>query len=176
SFFVSRIDSLTDKRLEEAAAANPSNQAMILALRGKTAVANAKLAYVSFRRIFGTDEWKRLATAGAWVQRPLWASTSTKNPSYPDTLYVDTLVGMHCVNTMPLDTIHATQDHGKITPNTVESNLEDAREHFGMLALHGISFQTITDQLLDEAIQKFNEPYDKLLASLGEKMAALTPR
>ena len=174
SFFISRIDSLTDKRLEEAAEKNSGMKALILGLRGKTAVANAKLAYVSFKRIFGTAEWKSLAEAGAWVQRPLWASTSTKNPAYPDTLYVDTLVGLHCVNTMPLETIIAVQDHGKIKPDTVESDLDDARELFGMLGLYGVSFQDVTDQLLDEAIQKFNEPYDKLLASLGSKMASLS--
>jgi len=176
SFFVSRIDSLTDQRLDEAAERQPAMRPQILSLRGKTAVANAKLAYQSFRKIFGTDQWKQLAGAGAWVQRPLWASTSTKNPAYKDTLYVDTLVGMHCVNTMPMDTIVATQDHGKIVANTIESDLEGARELFGLLGLYGISFQAVTDQLLNEAIQKFNDPYDKLLASLGSKMGSLAGR
>lgn len=173
SFFVSRIDSLMDSRLEAAAQTRPAERDAILSLRGKAAVANARLAYQSYLRIFGAPEFGPLREAGCWVQRPLWASTSTKNPQYPDTLYVDTLVGRDTVNTMPLETLVAFQDHGKVVPDTVQADLAGARDLFAQIEAAGISFRSVTDQLLVEAIEKFNEPYDKLLAALEAKTGSL---
>lgn len=176
SFFVSRIDSLTDKVIEEASKkAEGAAKDSILALRGQAAVLNARLAYASYKKIFSGPDWEALRAKGAWVQRPLWASTSTKNPVYPDVLYVDTLVGRDTVNTMPFETLLAFQDHGTVKAQTVEHDLDGARAHFAKLEALGISFRSITDQLLVEAIEKFNEPYDKLLTSLGNKLGSLRP-
>ena len=118
SFFVSRIDTLIDQKLEEAAARAPSPRAReeLLELRGKAAVANAKVAYQSFLRIFGEADFRELRAKGARVQRPLWASTSTKNPAYRDVMYVEPLVGRDTVNTMPMETIEAFLDHGQVAP------------------------------------------------------------
>ncbi|MCB9465387.1 MAG: transaldolase [Candidatus Eisenbacteria bacterium] len=175
SFFVSRIDSLVDSKLEAAAEkADGSARDAILGLRGKAAVYNAKLAYQSYLRIFGSEDWKRLEGQGARVQRPLWASTSTKNPSYPDVLYVETLVGRHTVNTMPVQTLEATLDHGKIEKETVLREVEEARKFFETLEATGISFDQATTELLDEGIAKFDKPYDDLLAALESKRAKMT--
>lgn len=173
SFFVSRIDTLTDAKLDERAKALPAQSAEILAMRGQAAILNARLAYQSFLRIFGRDEFRRLQEKGAWVQRPLWASTSTKNPAYRDVMYVETLIGPSTVNTMPMETIEGFADHGVVEPNTVEKDPEGARRYFEQLESVGVSFRAVTDQLLVEAIEKFNDPYDKLIASLGQKRAAL---
>jgi len=174
SFFVSRIDTLTDERLEERASrVQGAERNELLALRGKLAIANAKLAYQSFLRIFRSDRFRKLEQQGARVQRPLWASTSTKNPNYRDVIYVETLIGRDTVNTMPVQTIEAFLDHGVVRPETVLEDLDGARKAFERLEAAGISFQEITDQLLDEAIEKFNDPYDKLLAALEEKRTAL---
>ena len=175
SFFVSRIDSLVDSKLEAAAEkADGSARDAILGLRGKAAVYNAKLAYQSYLRIFGSEDWKRLEGQGARVQRPLWASTSTKNPSYPDVLYVETLVGRHTVNTMPVQTLEATLDHGKIEKETVLREVEEARKFFETLEATGLSFDQATTELLDEGIAKFDKPYDDLLAALESKRAKMT--
>ena len=170
SFFVSRIDSLVDQRLETAAknASEPSRD-KILALRGQAAVHNAKLAYQSYVRIFGTERWTGLGTQGARPQRPLWASTSTKNPAYRDVLYVETLVGRNTVNTMPAQTLEATLDHGRIEADTVLRDVDEARRFFETLEATGISFDEVTTQLLDEGIDKFDKPYDDLLAALEAK-------
>ena len=174
SFVVSRIDTLTDERLEERASrVQGAERNELLALRGKLAIANAKLAYQSFLRIFRSDRFRKLEQQGARVQRPLWASTSTKNPNYRDVIYVETLIGRDTVNTMPVQTIEAFLDHGVVRPETVLEDLDGARKAFERLEAAGISFQEITDQLLDEAIEKFNDPYDKLLAALEEKRTAL---
>jgi transaldolase len=175
SFFVSRIDTLTDQRLEERAAklAEDAARKEILDLRGRAAIANARLAYQSYRRIFSGDPFRRLAGKGARVQRPLWASTSAKNPEYSDVMYVETLVGPDTVNTMPMQTIEAFLDHGKVVPGSVESGLDEARRYFERLEKVGISFREITDQLIEEGIRKFIDPYDRLLASLEEKGTAL---
>ncbi len=173
SFFISRIDTLTDAKLDERAKASSTESAEILAMRGQAAILNARLAYQSFLRIFGRDEFRRLQENGAWAQRPLWASTSTKNPAYRDVMYVETLIGPSTVNTMPMETIEGFTDHGVVAPNTVEHDPEGARRYFERLESVGVSFRAVTDQLLVEAIEKFNDPYDKLLASLGQKRAAL---
>jgi transaldolase len=171
SFFVSRIDTLVDKRLEEEAARrrNPAEREDILGLRGRAAVANAKMAYESFKRIFRGGEFAALAAKGARVQRPLWASTSTKNPAYRDVMYVEPLIGPDTVNTMPLETIEAFRDHGVVVPGTVEQEVEDARRVLQRLEEFGIPFESVTDQLLAEGISKFNEPYDRLLEALEKK-------
>ncbi len=169
SFFVSRIDSLVDSLLDKAAVKTPSNRRKITGLKGRAAVANARLAYQSFLRIFRGDEFASLAAKGARVQRPLWASTSTKNPDYPDVMYVEPLIGPDTVNTMPMETIQAFLDHGKVTPGTVEQDVDEARALPAGLKSFGISFDKVTDQLLEEGIVKFIQPYDQLLASLGER-------
>lgn len=174
SFFVSRIDSLTDERLEERARKESgANAKSILELRGRAAIDNAKLAYQSFLRLFRSNRFADLETRGARVQRPLWASTSTKNPAYRDVLYVETLIGRDTVNTMPMKTLEAFRDHGNAIPDTVESDIASARRTFEALEGYGVSFAEITDQLLEEAIDKFVEPYDDLLAALETKRAQM---
>jgi len=171
SFFVSRIDTLTDKLLDEKIAAtnDATQQARLRALQGKAAIANAKIAYQSFKRIFADARFAALRARGARVQRPLWASTSTKNPRYPDTLYVDTLIGPDTVNTLPPETIDAFRDHG--TPRlTLEENLEDAQQTLRDLASVGIALSAVTRQVLDEGIVRFQQSFDQLLASIERKM------
>ena len=171
SFFVSRIDTLTDKLLDEkiAATKDATQQARLRALQGKAAIANAKIAYQSFKRIFADARFAALRARGARVQRPLWASTSTKNPRYPDTLYVDTLIGPDTVNTLPPETIDAFRDHG--TPRlTLEENLADAQQTIHDLASVGIALSAVTSQVLDEGIVRFQQSFDQLLASIERKM------
>ncbi len=174
SFFVSRLDTLTDSLLEDKAKSlqNPAARDEVLSLRGKTAVANAKIAYQSFRKIFCRPEFVTLEAEGAWIQRPLWASTSTKNPAYSDVLYVEPLVGRQTVNTMPAETLDAFMHHGRVRPDAVEKDVAEARAHFERLEEAGISVSEVTDRLLQDGIQKFSEPYDKLLACLEEKRRA----
>lgn len=174
SFFVSRIDTLVDALLEQAASrlSTEAARAEILARRGRAAVANAKLAYRSFRRIFAEAAWAPLQAAGARAQRPLWASTSTKNPSYRDVMYVEPLVGPHTVNTMPMETVEAFLDHGIVKPATVEEDLAAAEQHLAGLSEHGISMPAVTRQLLEEGIAKFVQPYDGLLEALERKREA----
>lgn len=162
SFFVSRVDSEADKRLE----AVGSDEA--LALRGKVAVANAKLAYELFTERFGGERWEALAAKGARVQRPLWASTSTKNPDYLDTLYVDPLIGPDTVNTMPEGTLEDFEDHGTIT-RTVDADVDDARRTVAALDEVGVSLDEITRQLEDEGVASFSKSFDELMTSLESK-------
>ena len=171
SFFVSRIDTLTDKLLDEKIAAtnDATQQARLRALQGKAAIANAKIAYQSFKRIFADARFAALRARGARVQRPLWASTSTKNPRYPDTLYVDTLIGPDTVNTLPPETIDAFRDHG--APRlTLEENLADAQQTIRDLASVGIALSAVTSQVLDEGIVRFQQSFDQLLASIERRM------
>jgi transaldolase len=162
SFFVSRVDSMVDKALEE-------RGGDALALRGKAAVANAKLAYSQFLEFTGSERWKRLAEAGARPQRPLWASTSTKNPDYPDTLYVGELVGRNTVNTMPTATVEAWLDHGKPLEDTVLQDLPAARALFEGLAGLGIAFDGVTDRLLADGVKQFETAFETLLGELRQK-------
>jgi transaldolase len=174
SFFVSRIDSLVDSWIEKQAEnSDASARDTILQLRGLSAVNNAKLAYQSFLEIFADDRWSKLAEQGARVQRPLWASTSTKNKAYSDVLYVETLIGRDTVNTMPVNTIEAFSDHGTVTEDSVCDGVPEAQQYFENLEAAGVSFQKATDQLLEEGIEKFIEPYEKLLASLEAKRTAI---
>jgi len=158
SFFLSRIDVLVDEVLSK----NGGPQHLM----GKVAVANAKLAYQSFKRIIESDRWRRLAAEGARPQRMLWASTSTKNPAYDDLMYVEPLIGPMTINTMPEKTIAAVIDHG-VVKDTVEEGLDEARRVLADLDRAGVSLEQVTDQLEDEGIQKFIEPFDKLMQRFG---------
>ena len=167
SFFVSRVDTLVDRRLDEIGTPEA------LALRGQVAVAQARLAYDLFRRRFSGPRWEALRARGACVQRPLWASTSTKNPAYPDLLYVDSLIGPDSVNTMPDATLDAFADHGELA-RTVDADLEGARHTFEQLAAVGIDMDQVADVLEDEGVAAFSKSYDELLQRLHEKAAVLT--
>jgi transaldolase len=161
SFFVSRVDTEADKRLEEHRE-----------LRGKLAVANAKLAYQNWKRVFAGERWERLAAAGATTQRCLWASTSTKNPEYRDVLYVEELIGPETVNTMPLETIGAFQDHGEVE-DTLEQGLDEAHALFEELKRVGVDYDDVTDTLEREGVQKFSDSFDELLEGIRAKRAEL---
>jgi transaldolase/glucose-6-phosphate isomerase len=167
SFFVSRIDSLVDGRLEERSkSADPVTAERLLSLRGRVAIANAKLAYSLFTGLFASPRWQKLAAAGAAPQRLLWASTSTKNPAYRDVLYVEELIGRDTVNTMPPETIDAFRDHGIALP-TLGEGVEEAEEVLAELAALGVSLDGATDELLADGIAKFVQPHRKLLAAIG---------
>ncbi|HLY24563.1 MAG TPA: transaldolase [bacterium] len=170
SFFVSRIDTEADKRLEARAAAAPPEQAEALrALRGKVAVANAKLAYRLFQETFGGARWKALASRGARVQRPLWASTSTKNPAYPDLLYVETLVGRDTINTLPPQTIEALRDHGRVAPDAVTQGVDEADRVFAKLHELGLSIDAITQAVLDAGVQAFADSFNQLMKAISSR-------
>ncbi|MGE0726833.1 MAG: transaldolase [Acidimicrobiia bacterium] len=160
SFFVSRVDGEVDKQLEQLGTAEA------MALRGRAAVANAKVAFAAFRERFSGDRWAGLAAAGARVQRPLWASTSTKNPDYPDTLYVDTLIGPDTVNTMPDATLEAFDDHGTIA-RTVDADSDAARLALDQLARLGIKMDEVTDKLETDGVAAFIASFDEVLATLA---------
>jgi transaldolase len=139
------------------------------------AVANAKLAYQHYLETFAGERWEFLAGKGGRPQRCLWASTSTKNPSYPDTIYVAELVGPDVVNTMPLDTIKAFQDHGVVTPGTLTSGLDEARALFDDLAVAGIDYDDVTDTLEAEGVEKFADSFADLLEGIEAKRGGLAP-
>ncbi len=162
SFFVSRVDSEVDKRLD--AIGTPE----AVALKGKAAVANAQLAYQLFGERFSGPRWDALTAKGARVQRPLWASTSTKNPDYPDTLYVDPLIGPDTVNTMPEATLEAFEDHGTVA-RTVDSDFGAARRVLEQLAEVGVDLLAVTDLLEDDGVASFSKSFDELMTSLEGK-------
>ena len=159
SFFVSRVDSIIDKALKKL------NQSQMM---GKSAIANSKLAYAEFKQIFSGSRWQTLRDSGARVQRVLWASTSTKNPDYVDTLYVDELIGPDTVNTIPPATLESFMDHGRVA-ETLTENWEEARHQVEKLAELGIDLQAITQQLQDDGVVAFAKPFDALLQSIKEK-------
>src|SRR3954452_16444719 len=166
SFFVSRVDTKVDAALEQHGRQD---------LRGKAAVANARVAYAAFQEIFSGETWDRLAQAGANVQRPLWASTSTKNPDYSDTLYVDELIGPDTVNTMPDATIEAARDHATAA-RTVDKDIDGARALIEELKEIGVEFDDIVSrQLVDEGVAAFSKSYESLLDTLKSKAAELSP-
>ncbi|HEU6446481.1 MAG TPA: transaldolase [Gaiellaceae bacterium] len=165
SFFVSRVDTETDRRLEELDGNDH--------LRGKLAIANAKLAYQRYKEIFAGGRWDALRGAGASAQRCLWASTSTKNPAYRDVMYVEELIGPQTVNTMPKETIEAFQDHGEIRGITLEEGLDEARQLFADLAQAGIDYDDVTRVLEDEGVQKFADSFDELLEGIRAKKEQL---
>jgi transaldolase len=164
SFFVSRIDTEADRRLDEIGGHDE--------LKGKLAVANAKLAYRHYKEVFAGPRWEYLAGKGASPQRLLWASTSTKNPDYPDTLYVEELIGSDTVNTMPEETIRAYQDHGR-PQACLESGIEQATRVFDELARAGVDYEDVTDTLEREGVQKFSDAFDALLDSLAQKRSSM---
>jgi transaldolase len=166
SFFVSRVDTETDKRLEAIGTAEA------LALRGKLAIANAKLAYERYKRIFSGERWERLAAKGATKQRCLWASTSTKNPEYRDVMYVEELIGPETVNTMPIETIEAFQDHG-VVRDTLEQGVDEAHRLFDDLKRIGIDYDDVTDTLEREGVQKFSDSFHELLDGIRAKQREL---
>jgi len=169
SYFVSRVDTLVDKLLEQKlATASPEQQAHIRSLMGKTAIANAKLAYARFREIFSGTRFSRLQEQGARVQRPLWASTSTKNPAYRDVIYIEELIGPDTINTAPAETITAFADHG-IVRRTVDENLDDARATLAAISALGISYDAVTQQLEDEGVSKFGEAYQQIIDEVEKK-------
>jgi len=175
SFFLSRIDVLVDQLLGHRirSSSTSGDAPRPEQLLGKVAVANAKLAYQSFKRLFGSEHWHALAAQGARVQRPLWASTSTKNPRYPDTMYVEPLIAPHTVNTMPAETIAAFAEHGRVVDHAIETDLEEAHRVLLDLEHVGIDFACVTWQLQNEGVQKFIEPYDALLQALAAKCQEL---
>ncbi|MEW2134575.1 transaldolase [Streptomyces sp. NPDC005435] len=164
SFFVSRVDSEIDKRLT----ALGTDEA--LALKGRAALANARLAYEAYEEVFSSDRWQALAAAGAHKQRPLWASTGVKDPAYKDTLYVDELVAPGTVNTMPEGTLKATADHGDITGDTVTGRYEQARADLAAVEKLGISYDEVVQQLEDEAVAKFEAAWIELLDAVTESL------
>jgi transaldolase len=169
SFFVSRVDTEVDRRLEQLAGGEEGDAA-ILALRGKAAVAQAQVAYQHFRRAFSGPRWEALDAKGARVQRPLWASTSTKNKSYPDLLYVDNLIGPATVNTMPDGTIAAFMEHGTVA-RTADADPDGALSSLANLTAAGIDMQDVEQTLEDEGVHSFSKSFDELLQSLGDKAA-----
>jgi transaldolase len=166
SFFVSRIDTEADRRLDEIGGHDH--------LKGKLAVANAKLAYSHYLEVFAGPRWEFLASKGATPQRVLWASTSVKNPDYPDTLYVEELLGADTVNTMPEETITAYQDHGKPQAR-LENGLAEAHAVFDELAKAGVVYEDVTDTLEREGVEKFSAAFAGLLGALDEKRKSLVP-
>jgi len=167
SFFVSRVDTLVDKLLR---AGIDAGRTELTALLGKAAVANTKIAYHVYKREYAGDRFAALRAKGARVQRPLWASTSTKDPAYPDLLYVDTLIGPDTVNTVPPVTLEAIRDHGKAEP-TLERDLAAAREVLSRLEPVGISMAEVTEQLKIEGVRAFADAFDELIAAIESRRA-----
>jgi transaldolase len=165
SFFVSRVDTEVDRRLDKIGTAEAAE------LRGKAAIANARLAYQLYEERFAALRWQALRKAGARTQRPLWASTSTKDPAYPDTMYVEELVAPDTVNTMPESTLHAMADHGKVRGDTASSGYEQARQLFADLAELGISYEDVTAVLEDEGVAKFAASWREMLDTIGTELA-----
>jgi transaldolase len=172
SFFLSRIDVLVDALLEKIRGQGGAKSETAQALRGELAIASAKVAYARYKEIFSSERFQALARQGARRQRLLWASTSTKNPEYQDTKYVEPLIGPDTINTMPLETMNAYRDHGKPAPR-LEEGLDHASLVLQRLAGVGIDLDRVTQQLEDEGIEKFNKPYDSLLCTLEAKRQAV---
>jgi len=169
SFFVSRIDSLVDSKVDEKlkSAADAQQKALLESLRGKIAIANAKLTYKKYQELFGNARWNALAAKGAQTQRLLWASTSTKNPKYRDVLYVEELIGADTVDTIPPATFDAFRDHGKLRASLTE-NVDAARNTMEDLAKAGISMKDVTDKLLVDGVKLFADAFKQLLAATGK--------
>jgi transaldolase len=175
SFFVSRVDTEIDKRLDAliAKAPQPEKERLEM-LKGRAAIANAKLAYRLFTQKFAGPRWEALAKQGARVQRPLWASTSTKNPKYRDVMYVEELIGPDTVDTMPPATIDAFRDHG-VVERTVDKKIAAAEGLLKEIEAVGISLKEVTDKLLDDGIASFQKSFDELIAGLESKIGSLVP-
>jgi transaldolase len=166
SFFVSRVDTETDRRLDEIGGHDK--------LKGKLGIANAKLAYRLYTELFSGETWAFLESKGATPQRPLWASTSTKNPEYRDVMYVEELIGPMTVNTMPEETIRAFQDHGKVAL-TLEQGIHEAKQLFADLEQAGIDYDDVTDTLEREGVEKFADSFGELLEGIRAKSGELVP-
>jgi len=174
SFFVSRVDTLVDKLLEDQikATSDSTRQQMLKSLEGRAAIVNARLVYQEFKRIFSTPRFESLKHAGAHVQRPLWASTSTKNPAYRDVLYAEELIGPNTVDTMPLETIQNFRDHGQVR-YSIEDNILQAKAELAALEDVGIHYDQVTQQLQDEGVQKFADSFHELFKEIEAKRQAL---
>ena len=168
SFFVSRMDALVDPRLEACLAEGGEKADLARRAHGQVAIASAKMAYQIYQEIFAGDRFRPLAARGARVQRLLWASTSTKNPAYSDVKYVEALIGPDTVNTLPRETLDAYRDHGRPEVRIARDRAE-ARQVLAQLPQLGIEIDQVTQQLEDEGVAKFNQPFDKLLATLAHK-------
>ncbi len=166
SIFVSRLDSKVDKMLD--AFVTPKADS----LKGTIGIANAKMVYQHYKEYFQGERWQRLAEKGARVQRVLYGSTGTKNPKYPDVMYVENLIGPNTVNTVPPKTLEEFMDHGTVAL-TLESNLDEARAQLNSLPELGINLSDVTDELLDEGVENFAKPYDSLIKTITEKKVAL---
>jgi len=174
SFFVSRVDTEVDRRLDEMVkAANPTDRDRLKMLKGRAAVANAKLAYRLFKRKFSEPTWKALEDRGGRVQQPLWASTGVKNPAYRDVMYVEELIGPHTVNTMPPALIDAFKDHGDVQP-TVDKRLGAAEGLLRELEAVGVSIRDVTDKLLADGLASFQKSFDTLIGGIEKKTSELT--
>jgi transaldolase len=160
SFFVSRVDTEADRRLDEIGGHDE--------LKGTLAIANAKLAYQTYKELFAGEDWEELAAAGASPQRCLWASTSTKNPDYRDVIYVEELIGPKTVNTMPRETVEAFEDHGKVQP-TLEQDVDEARRTLERFAEAGIDYDDVVAVLEREGVEKFADAFKKLLDGVASK-------
>ncbi len=173
SFFVSRVDALVDKLLDEKIkAAAPEQQALLEKAQGKAAIANAKIAYQSYERLFSTPRFAKLREAGAHAQRLLWASTGVKNPNYSDVLYIDTLIGPDTVNTIPPATYKAFKEHGKAA-STLQESVADAHASIALLAKLGIDMDAVTQQLEDEGVESFINSFKTLLGAIETKAAVM---
>jgi len=177
SFFVSRVDVLVDHLLEDRikATGDHAEQQKLTALQGKAAIANARLAYQEFKRLFGGPRFEALKQRGAHVQRPLWASTGAKNPAYRDVLYVEELIGPDTVNTMPLETLESFRDHGRVRLS-IEENLSPAQADLAALEDVGIHYDQVTRQLQEEGVQKFIDSFQKLFQCIESKQHVLRSR
>jgi transaldolase len=169
SFFVSRVDSAVDAQLEKIGGERAKG------MMGKAAIANAKLAYQRFTEVFSGERWERLRGRGARVQRPLWASTSTKNPAFRDVLYVEELIGPHTVNTIPLATIKAFADHG-VARRSVDTDVDDARRFFDELREVGVDLDAVTEQLQTEGVDKFSKSWRGMMEVVGEKLSRVAAK
>jgi transaldolase len=177
SFFVSRVDTLVDQLLEDRikATSDSAEQQKLKSLEGKAAIANARLVYQEFKRIFSTPRFETLKHSGAHVQRPLWASTSTKNPAYRDVLYAEELIGPDTVDTMPLETIENFRDHGRVS-RTIENDIPQASAEFAALEEVGIHYDQVTQQLQDEGVQKFTDSFHELFKGIDSKKQVIQER
>src|SRR6266849_834310 len=174
SFFVSRVDTLVDKLLDDKikASSDSAEQQKLKSLEGKAAIANARLVYQEFKKIFNSARFEAPKQHGAHEQRPLWASTSTKNPAYRDVLYAEELIGPNTVDTMPLETIENFRDHGRVS-RTVEDNIQQAKDVFAALEKVGIHYDQVTKQLQDEGVQKFADTFHALFQGIESKKQAI---
>jgi len=174
SFFVSRVDTLVDQRLEDMikSTSDSAEQQKLKALEGKAAIANARLVYQEFLGIFNTPRFETLKHSGAHVQRPLWASTSTKNPAYRDVMYAEELIGPDTVDTMPLETIENFRDHGRVS-RTIDKDIPQAKAELAALEEVGIHYDQVTQQLQDEGVQKFADSFHELFKGIEDKKQSI---